>query len=695
MGSEDKPDAGNTTDGGKKGPAAKTVRIISDAPEDHKVGFGFEAYARTIAEVIAGKKNATPLVIGIYGPWGSGKTTLMKLVQDLAGNRRYWKKEKIWDAGLHRPCKTVWFQAWKYSRSDEILAALIEEIFKAIKQSPSFIDRLKGEIEKGVAGVDVQKGIGKLAAEFIGLDVGEFIRQPQYKEKLGFYTVFEDFFKRLIWTYTRMRPMWTDAEEPDDTHGALVVFIDDLDRCPRQRIVQVLETVKLFMDIKGCVFVIGAAEDILRDAFKDSYGDDNARKFMDKIVQVTFNLPRVSGSDFKTYLQDSHRKVYEQLDPHLVHILPVVRNNPRRFKRFINDLAMMEGIHRHKQTGVDETALLFWKILEFEDRDLVDESRENPEIFNILRRVIKEVSVQEAGTGHWRIDSEKVAEVREKSVLSYLENGRLVELVRRMELSRDQVRQLISLDVIAAPTEVEEPEAVADVKSARRAAKPGKKTGLAEMVPVKAGSFPYGDDKQEIHIETDFEIDVYPVTNHQYRGFVEDGGYESKQHWSEKGWQWRQENDVSQPEYWSDKKWNQPEHPVVGVSYYEAEAFARWGGKQLPTEQQWERAARGTDGRQYPWGAEFDSEKCNIEESGIGKTTRVTRYPNGISPEGCYDMAGNVWEWTCSPHEDYKNSFVLRGGSWYGDRAYVRCAFRGWSDPSYRYSYNGYRCVRT
>ena len=173
-----------------------------------------------------------------------------------------------------------------------------------------------------------------------------------------------------------------------------------------------------------------------------------------------------------------------------------------------------------------------------------------------------------------------------------------------------------------------------------------RKLEFDKMVKVPAGKFLYGDDKKEENIEQAFEIDVYPVTNGQYKKFIEAGGYTNDDCWSEEGRKWRQKESVIQPEYWEDEKWNQPELPVVGVCYYEAEAYAKWVGKRLPTEKEWEKAARGTDGREYPWEGEFDKEKCNSDESGIGTTSRVDRYPNGVSPYGCYDMAGNVREWT-------------------------------------------------
>ena len=158
---------------------------------------------------------------------------------------------------------------------------------------------------------------------------------------------------------------------------------------------------------------------------------------------------------------------------------------------------------------------------------------------------------------------------------------------------------------------------------------------------------------------------------------------------------WREKNRITLPKYWNDKDWNQPEHPVVGVSHYEAEAYATWADKRLPAEEEWERAARGTDGRQYPWGDEFDPEKCNTAESKINKTTRVTRYPNGISPTGCYDMAGNVWEWSASWYDDKKELRVLRGGSWSDDRDYARCAYRVRFSPYLRNYSIGFGCAWT
>lgn len=181
----------------KKQQEIKPVRIISDVTGEGKTRFGFDAYINTISGLIAFKENETPLVIGVYGKWGSGKTTLMKSIQNKLKNDE--KNKKPDPESSRRVCKTVWFQAWKYKNEDEILAALVAEIFKAMEKD-SFFQSCKAEIEKLATGVNKSKLFFSLIKKVTTIDISEFLQDPEYKKGLGFYDVFDDFFTRLIWT---------------------------------------------------------------------------------------------------------------------------------------------------------------------------------------------------------------------------------------------------------------------------------------------------------------------------------------------------------------------------------------------------------------------------------------------------------------------------------------------------------------
>jgi formylglycine-generating enzyme required for sulfatase activity len=194
-----------------------------------------------------------------------------------------------------------------------------------------------------------------------------------------------------------------------------------------------------------------------------------------------------------------------------------------------------------------------------------------------------------------------------------------------------------------------------------------------EMVRVPAGAFLYGEQKEKIELPG-FWIDRTPVTNAEYACFVAATGHDKPQHWKGK----------TPPKKIAD-------HPVVYVSWHDAVAYAKWAGKRLPSEQEWEKAARGSDGREYPWGDQKPTpELCNFDGN-EGGTTPVGKYsPQGDSPHGCVDIAGNVWEWTESSFS--RDTKVLRGGAWSSLWNDVRAADRSPYTPAGRYHYVGFRC---
>jgi iron(II)-dependent oxidoreductase len=278
-----------------------------------------------------------------------------------------------------------------------------------------------------------------------------------------------------------------------------------------------------------------------------------------------------------------------------------------------------------------------------------------------------------------------------------------------------------------------------------RSYRPGSEVELPEgnpsdgMIEIPGGTFVMGAEDHaraldnernahEVELPT-FEIDRTPVTNRAYLEFVESGGYEKKELWDPEGWAWIQAENVSAPKHWYQPKphswWTErfgfdeplrPDGPVVHVCWYEADAYARWAGKRLPTEAEWEKAASwdpetGT-GRLYPWGDEpWTPDRANLDQLAF-RAADVGAYLAGASPYGVLDMIGNVWEWTASdfapypgfeafPYREYSEVFfgpdykVLRGGSWATRPSAARNTFRNWDYPIRRQLFAGFRCARS
>lgn len=221
-----------------------------------------------------------------------------------------------------------------------------------------------------------------------------------------------------------------------------------------------------------------------------------------------------------------------------------------------------------------------------------------------------------------------------------------------------------------------------------------------------------------------FFIEVHPVTNGAFAEFVRDGGYDDARLWCEAGWAHRQREPLVAPLFWSREGsgWVRrrfgvveplpPEEPVQHVCWYEADAFARWAGKRLPTEAEWEKAASfGREPRRYPWGNSPVSEaRANLGQRSRGPT-EVGGFPEGASALGVMGLLGDVWEWTASdfapypgfeafPYREYSEVFfgsaykVLRGGSWATAPIAIRNSFRNWDFPIRRQIFAGFRCAR-
>ncbi len=361
-------------------------------------------------------------------------------------------------------------------------------------------------------------------------------------------------------------------------------------------------------------------------------------------------------------------------------------HNSREIKRFLYNLNLRQNSILDSNLNPDqnllENALFLWAIIEIYYGKFAEHVQENPKSFRETKQFIEKlINDQKASFDDWRVSEEMLVGL-EETWRGFIKNKNLVELIANFPEDESVIKAVI-----------EQSKTSSQIGEFKITGKYEHNYNPDAMITIAMGPFLYGDKKEEKTIDQEFKIDIYPVTNERYSRFIADNGYIKEKLWSQEGWQWKLKNNITQPHYWNDPIWNAPDHPVVGVSWYEADAFARWENKRLPTELEWERSARGTDGRKYPWGDEFDPEKCNYGFK-IGKTTPVNHFPNGISPDGCFDMAGNVWEWTADCYNEEKKWRVLRGGSWSDISENVRCADRTNYDPNDRDDFFGFRCAQ-
>ncbi len=721
----------------RTGPPDKliTPSVFSDQPEKGEAHFHFDEFADTLARLIADRNTGTPLVLGVDGPWGSGKTTLLKRLQDrLDEGATYLDNPSkqpapnyinIEDRGKqalekHRICRTVFFNAWKYSTEEQVMAALLREIILSMRRSDfwtklrSHLDDPESDKQHWVSALF--KNIAKIpGAGLMDLDLEAFRSDTPASDALAFYDHFRSYLRRLL-------SSWVDGKvisrKPiDDKRGVLVVFIDDLDRCLPEKTVQVLESVKLFLDEPGCVFVLGADLNVIQGAVAKHYVDmpvisARAEDYLDKLIQLRFALPRIAETGMNEFL--TGKVAEDHVDPDMLEarelLMAGTELNPRKIKMAINDInlkwAMLLNTGQAKATNRSD--FIKWGILEsIASKAFFDQLREHPDPLGFLT----EARLWAAGD---------LADETKKGLLDAAYGSRhqlkLKKLLKKLEFSdgfdNDTIAAFLSLE---APPQREEPTAT---PVSRGKVHQVDEQLIADTVLVKIpeGSFLMGskegnsqaqDDEMpqaDINLDHDYWIGRFPVTNAQFHRFIT----------AEQGY-----------DYAGELPDGKDEHPVVKVSWGDALAYCRWLSASarkeidaispgavftLPSEAEWEKAARGPYGREWPWGDSFDAGLCNSGESSGRDTTAVGDFsPGGDSVYGAADMAGNVFEWTRSVWRDYpfdpKHDPVsdldpqsdhirsIRGGAFDDGAVDARCAFRSWLHPRIRSNVVGFRVV--
>lgn len=749
--------------------------ILDDLPSDVDK-LGFEPYAQALSDILLDPNTHTPLTLGLFGSWGSGKTSLMRQMQQAV--------EKDGEKDKTPRYRTVWFNAWKYNQEDALwralLLVLLDDLERLLKEDPpakpkkgdpkatpspeELLDLLREALyhetawsEQGERSINWSQaltagaGIGlNLALSFLGpglaaagmavdtlqearkelgkgapvsqvSKLAEAFRREEvvhYQAQLRSLEQFQHNFALLI--KTLLRPT-------GKTPGRLVIFIDDLDRCLPEKAIQVLEALKLFLDVPGCIFVLALDNEAIESAIRRRYqGEVKAREYLEKIVQVPFILPPIETEPMRAYVQSLAPALP---DPRCAEVFAVgLGANPRQVKRILNIFLLLSRLLEHRpelKEAIQPVRLAKIVAIQHTHRDLYDLVKLTPGYLSDLDNHFRESKRGE------RPGEESAARPALPEALapfgSRSDLERLFLCVEAKDASfagqkPEALRPYITLARQAAP--VEAPA----VQVARLAFEP-------EMVAVPTGAFQMGTSQEQIdallkrydwarevqergwfdreqpeHKVTlgAFEIGRYPVLNVEYAEFVRATGARAPSHWP----------GGRLPEELAD-------HPVVNVSWREALAYVQWlanrTGKpyRLPTEAEWEKAASWDPEKEqkriWPWGNDWDPARANCKPAGPGRTTPRGQYsPGGDSFYGCADMAGNVWEWCGSlwgndpkkplaypyrPDDGRENLTVgglriLRGGSWYNDNpAIVRCAYR-WGTPDSGFDGIGFRVAR-
>ncbi len=730
----------------------KTI-TVNDLPASQDA-LDFRPYIETLAEVV--ESSNTPLTIGIFGTWGSGKTSLMGMVRD----------------SLPDHFTVAWFDAWKYDKEETLWRAFLLNVLGAVRKKIKpgentqdldyletmlyraidlekaggvTIDLLKlgskvaqGAVQVGLSFIPGAPALGKiieelqkLGAENISQEALDAIQRERTKihiEQVRFLEQFQDKFRLLV--ESRVKP------------GRLVVFVDDLDRCLPEKAIQVLEAIKLFLDVPDCVFVLGLDKDVIARGIEIKYrelghkndGEGKAHftieglHYLEKIVQLPFQIPPVERADMNKFVTGL---TPTWPAPECPEIFAVgLGSNPRQIKRTVNVFLMLSALARKRhQDKIKPIRLAKVVTLQAIYPELYELLKETPrylrELEDYYRAEAAPAAREMAESGSPQPEGKRAQAARAEpppALAPYISRQavRAVLTMHKPELAEanfsgltpEELRLYFTLTRSAEAPQVETPKA------------PERQAFEPQMVRIPAGKFLMGTTKEQaekVLAETsdkdnwqkrlaweqpqhevelsEYLIGKYPLTNREYQFFVREGG--------------------KAPSGWDDGQYppETGDHPVVNVSWNEAQAYCQWlsqkTGKhyRLPTEAEWEKAARGEDGRVYPWGDEFDPARANIDETKIGGTSPVGQFsPQGDSPFGCADMSGNVWEWCADwfDENEYKKrkttikdpvgpengrDRVLRGGSFGYDRHFARCADRVRLNPNGFLDYGGFRVV--
>ncbi|MEW5719547.1 MAG: SUMF1/EgtB/PvdO family nonheme iron enzyme [Chloroflexota bacterium] len=715
----------------------RTASLLSDSAANRDL-LDFTPYTNTLLDIIRDPNTAGPLTIGLFGTWGSGKTSLMQFVRDdLAQDKT-------------RKFRLAWFDAWKYEKEDALWRALLLRVIDNLRTFENdkdvTPDALKKDIEKleqrlyrdlnweekGGLTVDWSKLVKGAATGAIQLSFGflpglatltEAVKAAHGEiakgEDAG--TLLDAFHRDVIEHHQAqlrsIEQFQREFETLVDKHiyknnERLVVFVDDLDRCLPEKAIEVLEAIKLFLDVRGCIFLLGLDQEVVTRGIKVKYRDfavdegaasdkhipiDGAY-YLEKIIQLPFRLPKIEPRAMQPFVS----RLAAFADPRCADIFAEgLETNPRKVKRAINVFLFISKLAEKRAITLQPIRLAKIVVIYHSHPELYELLRLNPALLRDLETYLRaQAAPFDSAQGAREMgrvakmegaDAERAERATKETQPAPVPARLITDSLKRVLLlfcddandcfSQADYDELNSYFTLTRGAIVETPPAAPSVAKAARALD----FPIPTFVTIPAGEFLMGtsdadiarldktttwakewkekgyfkDEQPQHPVELDeFQIAKYPLTNAQYLAFVQQTQHEPPSHWS--GGQFSEELAA---------------HPVVYVAWSDAVAYCEWLTKvlreaghlreneviRLPTEAEWEKVASWDEAKKakriWPWGNEWDAAKCNSAEGGTGTTTPVGKYsPAGDSPYGVADMAGNVWEWCADWYDE--NSYA-------------------------------------
>lgn len=680
---------------GKSIKKAKPKALLSDTPvleaADRSDQLKFEPTAKVLAEAAIGTSD--PLTIGVYGEWGTGKTSMMRLIEQTIKNE------------YGENAVAVWFNAWQYENEEHLIIPLLATISKSLAAS------------KNATGSKVHKAVQSL---LYAMTVKGKIGLPHIAEaELNFIPEkaverYQELTRDLVLDSSLYFNAFEKLEglvEPDDPFQ-VVVLVDDLDRCFEDKAVRLLEGIKLVLHQRGFSFVLGVNRKIIENYCRKKL---NAPDYLHKIVQVEINIPSRNDFELTQYLKSLLDGTDELSDEDKQAAIPVIANssdhNPRAIVRLVNRLLVTSRIsHREGVTDFSPIAMLISLVMaDAKYDDLVRfldvplrtaDSGGESAVRTIGSFIAEQVKTYDADYPMFFSDlKEKAAELNVPALNSSIDC--LAENAFICNVLKLSAGQTWLTDITYRTRYKAQREKTAGEKEAPRQDRktdPNLREILQEieenMRSISAGTFKMGSDaydsEKPLHSVTvpAFEISRYPVTQAQYKAVMG----ENPSHF--KG----------------------DDHPVESVSWEDAQKFCEELNKitgnryRLPSEAEWEYACRAGTTFEYYTGDDEQALKRAGWYDGNSDSRTHSVGQKEANEFGLYDMHGNVWEWC---EDDWHNTYegapddgstwidhprgnrrVLRGGSWYDNPRHCRSAHRVDDDPAARYSNDGFRLVR-